>query len=214
MAFEIEVKKNAFQSATLYLDENVLRFGDKEIQIRSISGFGYMTTQTKVNGINASKTYQIKIWQHGEEKPTMINFMGAFGGGAANEKYHTITDQLWNYFGDNMLNMLHQDLMKGETIDFNKWTKLTSKGIVVYRKPLFGKPYEVIAPWDDLKVDTFQGTITFKSISNKKARTGGQLLDKNLWLLYFYIDWLDRNPQIRSQLMDVPNSYRLLEKVK
>src|SRR5215216_6754372 len=104
MAFEIEVRKNLFSTGIFYIDENVLRYDNKEIPIRSIAGLGYMSTQTSINGIKANKQFQVKIWQHGESNPFSFSFMGAMAGGAANDKYYSITDQLWIYFGDNMLN--------------------------------------------------------------------------------------------------------------
>lgn len=214
MAFEISVKKNAFSSATFYIDENVFKFDGKEILIKDISGFGYMSTQTKINGINASKEFDIRIWQNEIKSATTFRFMGSFGGGSANDKYESITDQLWNYFGNRMLNQLHIDLMDGKTIEFTPRLKLTSKGIIVRRKPLFGQPYEALGTWDSLSSETFQGMVTFKSNTDKKAKTTESFIDKNIWLLYFYFQWLWKNPEIIKALLAIPNNYRLLEKAK
>lgn len=214
MAFEIEVKKHAFASAVFYIDENVIRFDNKEIRIKDITGFGYMSTQTKVNGINASKTFEIKIWTANESAPFKMLFSGAFGGGSANEKYHSISDQLWNYFGDQMLNNLHDDLLAGKTIEFTSNVKLISKGIVIRRKPLFGAAYEALAEWGNIKAEPFQGMVTFKGLNNKKAKTTERLIDKNVWLLYYYVQWLNKNSEAVNRLMTIPNNYKLLEKVK
>ena len=212
MAFEIEVKTSAFSSATFYIDENLIKFDNKEVTIKNITGFGYMSTQNSVNGINTTKTFEIRIWQEAEKLPTILRFMGAFGGSTATEKYLTLTDQLWTYFGDKMLKKLHQELKEGTTIEFASNLKLVSKGIVIRRKPLFGTAYEVIAPWNEIALKPFRGLLDIKCTTNKKAKTTEFLKDKNVWLLYYYIDWLANNPDVTALLMAVPNNYRLIEK--
>lgn len=210
MAFEIEVKKNAFGSATFYLDESVIRFDGKEINTRNITAFGYMQTQTSVNGIKTSKTFEINLWQ-GPDKTT-FRFMGAFGGGAANEKYHTITDQIWNYFGDRMLNQLHQDLLQGKVYVINDNVKLISSGIVVRRKPLFKPAYELLIEWPNASSSTFQATLTIKSKVNKKAKLFEMFAGKNVWLLYYYFNWLAKTPDAIRALMATSNNYQLIAK--
>jgi hypothetical protein len=214
MPFEIQVKKHAFKDVTFYIDENIFKFDKKEILINDISGFGYMSTLTKINGIKASKEFDIAIWQNEVNTPTIFRFMGSFGGGAANEKYSSITDQLWNYFGDKMLNQMHLDLMNGKTIELTARVKLISKGIIVRRKPLFGQAYEALGTWDSLTTDTYQSTVTFKSSTNKKARTTENFIGKNIWLVYFYFQWLSKNPEILGALQEIPNNYQLIEKRK
>ncbi len=212
MAFEIEVKKNAFAGATFYLDESCIRFDGKEINTRNISGFGYMQTQTSVNGINTSKTFEIHLWENENTKATTLRFMGAFGGGAANDKYMTITDQLWKYFGDRMLNQLHENLLQGKTIQLNPDIKLISTGIVVRRKPLFKPAYELLIEWNNASLSTFQATLTVKSKLNKKAKLFAMFAGKNVWLLYYYLNWLSKAPNAVNELNSTPNNYQLIAK--
>jgi hypothetical protein len=214
MAFEIEVKTSAFTGATFCIDKNCLRWKEKEILIKNITGFGYMQTQTRVNGINASKTFEINIWEGGEDKKTTLRFMGAFGGGEANDKYLTVTDQLWHYFGDDLLNQMHQDLLNGKVYEELGHIKLIPAGIVVRRKPLFKPAYELLINWHDINISTFQGNMTIKSKTNKKAYAYAGFISKNVWLLYNYIGWLANNPDIIRALQAVPCTYKLIEKTK
>jgi hypothetical protein len=212
MPFEIEVKKNAFAGATFYLDESVMKYDGKEINTRNITGFGYMQTQTSVNGIKTSKTFEISLWQGEETRPTTFRFMGAFGGGAANDKYQTITDQIWNYFGDRMLNQLHKDLLQGKVYEINSNIKLISKGIVVRRKPLFKPAYELLIEWPEASSSTFQATLTIKSKSNRKAKLFETFSGRNIWLMYYYYNWLAKTPDAVSALLATPNNYQLIAK--
>lgn len=212
MAFEIEVKKNAFAGAVFYLDESCIRFDGKEINTRDISGFGYMQTQTSVNGIKTSKLFEIHLWEGGNTRATTFRFMGAFGGGAANDKYMTITDQLWKYFGDRMLNQLHQDLLQGKTVQLNPEIKIVSRGIVVRRKPLFKPAYELLIEWSNANLSTFQATLTVKSNTNKKARLFAMFAGKNVWLLYYYLNWLAKAPDAVAELNSTVNNYQLIAK--
>ncbi len=212
MAFEIEVKSIGFAKTTFYIDENILKFGKKEIPIKDITGFGYMSTQHSTNGINTSKTFQIAIWQKDDKTPTNLMFMGALGGGAANEKYASVTDQLWTYFGDHILKQLHKDLLEGKTFELASNIKLISKGIVIRRKPLFGSAYEALAPWNELNLKPFEGLLKIKCTTNKKATTTERFLNKNIWILYHYINWLVQNPEVMRNVMATPNNYRLMDK--
>src|SRR5215213_9537769 len=134
MAFEIEVKKNAFSRVTFYIDQNCIRFDGNEILIKNIDGFGYMSTQTSVNGINTGKTFEINIWQNNHPKATVLRFMGAFGGGEANDKFSSVIDQLWTYFGNDLLNNLHKEILAGKVCTMVPGVKLTSTGIINFRK--------------------------------------------------------------------------------
>jgi hypothetical protein len=212
MAFEIEVKKNAFAGATFYVDESWIRFDGKEINTRNIAGFGYMQTQTRVNGIKTSKTFEINLWQGEDTRATTFRFMGAFGGGAANDKYMTITDQLWKYFGDRMLDELHQKLLQGKIYEIQAGIKLISSGIVVRRKPLFKPAYELLIEWHETNMSTFQGSLTIKSKANKKAKLFSMFSGKNSWLLYYYVTWLAKAPEAIRALQATPNNYQLITK--
>jgi hypothetical protein len=211
MAFEVQVSKG-FGNATFYINEKVIRFDSKEVLLNNITGFSYMSTQTKAYGINTSKSFEINLWENNNSYPTTIRFSAAFGGGESNDKFGSIIDQLWTYFGNDMLNKMHQELMAGKVYQLTPRIKLTSLGIVVLRKPWFGKPYEVIGNWRDLQMTAQNGSLSIKSKVNSKARVWEQLSSKNMWLLYMYTNWLFKNSDVIYSLMAVPNDYKLIEK--
>jgi hypothetical protein len=212
MAFEVEVKKHAFSKTIFYIDEKYIRFDHKEYLIKDIIGFGYLSTQNKVNGINASKLFQIHLWQKDQPKPVDIRFMGTFGGGNVNDKFNQIVENLWVYFGNDLLDKLHKHLMAGQVYELTPKVKLISTGMVVRRKPWFRQPYEVLGNWNDLSMNAGNGYMWVKSTKNKKASISANFAWKNIWLYYHYISWLFKNPGVIAQLMAVPNNYRLMEK--
>lgn len=213
MAFEIQINPHAFAGQkTLYMDEQVVRFGDKEVMCRSISGFGYLTTQTSVNGIKTSKQFQIHLYQNDAPKPVNISFTAAFGGGGANDKFEQIIDKLWEYFGNRLLNDFHDTMLAGKMIVMNEGVKFNSQGVITRRKPLFKAAYEILTPWFDIRLEGFNGNVIIKSATNKKVYRVLPSLANNTWVAYNYVSWLQRNPAAVQALEAVPQSYKIVEK--
>jgi hypothetical protein len=214
MSFELEVQKTLFSKTTFFINEKLIRFDNKEILLSEITGLGYMSTQTSVNGIPTSKTFEINLWLNNDPGPRTLRFSGAFKGGAANDKFGILIDKLWDYFGNDLLNQLHRDLLNGKVSEMIPGAKLTSNGIVVLRQPWFSANYEILAPWNDLSMSLSQGFLTIKSQTKRKARISAMVKAKNMWILYNYVNWLIKNPTVIYDLMAVHNNYELLEKKK
>jgi len=212
MAFEIEVKKHLFSKAIFYIDEKVIRFGLKEVLIKDITGFSYVSTQTRVNGINASKMFQIFIWQSNRPDKMEIRFTGTFGGGQSNDKFDQIIEQLWHYFGNSLLDQMHKHLMGGKVYQLTPRLKVTSTGIVVSRKPWFSQPYEVLGKWNDLTMNVANGYLSVRSKAEKKAKRTESLAQRNLWVFYYYVSWVFKNPDVIASLSAAPDNYKLLSK--
>lgn len=204
MAYSTELSIG-FSKRQISIDENRLIFHETTIPTSDITGFSNGITQHKVNGINTNKEYLIQIWGK-DLKPLKLHFFGnVLKGKDIRDKYDMLVHYLWEYAGNRILNDMYKVLLAGKSFDVDKIT-VAPQGLFFTRKPLFGKATEYLIKWNEMTYDFFQGNVTFRSNTERKARKTLNLQNtKNAMILVNLADTFGNKPELLQNIYQANN---------
>ena len=201
MNYSQELSTGPVSSKRIQITKEKIQFGDAVIATKDITGFRFIQTINKINGIRVSTAFEIHLGQRNEKDEFSIRFAGVAGSTANMEKqYSRIIDYLWDVAGNRILNEFYKTLLEGGSVKIDNCT-LTPSGVVIEKFKLFGKNAEHLVKWEDIDYGmTMGGFLSIKSLGENGVSTNlnsGATL--NVVILYSLLKWLyDDSDRIAS----------------
>ena len=189
---ELDLKRSLLDPKKRHLSitKESIQYESKVIYFRDISDIRYGILQMVVNGIKASKIYEIRLRDTYKNQmritfATTLNIKNK----SVLEIYNTIIDSLWYAYTGKQIDKYFNDLMKGKNVIINQ-CELTPHGINIRIWKFFSKKTFFI-PWHECLKSYRNGFLQIYSSKKKGIKAQMNLMNKwNNVVLSSLLEWL------------------------
>lgn len=200
MPYEVDLKPHLLASRYFSIDENNLVYHDTEMAVADIVGFAYGSISTSVNGIKAKTEYILRVIDNAGDSINIAFYTTVLLGYDPEAVFKDMIKYCWEFFGNRILNDTINKIANGDSVTIGG-LQLNQEGVLMQHRPFFGKPIDFIVAWDDLTYEIFQGILTVKSQSEKKAQSAMHLKsDYNAHILKTMIEILTDDTSFANKL--------------
>jgi len=174
----------------LSITKDSIQYESKTIFFRDIADIRYGTLQMMVNGIKASKIFEIRL-RDIYKNHMRITFATSFGfkNKSVLEIYNTIVDALWYAYTGKQIDKYFNDLMRGKTVNINQ-CEVTPHGMNIRVWRFFSRKTFFI-PWHECLKSYNNGFLKIQSSKKRSIKVQMNLMQKwNNVVLSSLLEWL------------------------
>jgi hypothetical protein len=185
------VRTNSFKGKdkTLLIDEELIRFDEKEIERSKISGIRYWISAIEFYKFPIGRKYHIGLKTENEQIDIILKSYFGVGNAYFTDLCNRIIDEVWEPVIAQIMNPAVDLLIAGEEVRFGHCT-LRKDGVLITKNNAITKKQSLIS-WADLHYQKNYDRLTLNSKSDHRLWTNLYFNESwNIEILMALLDWI------------------------
>ncbi|MBB6611686.1 hypothetical protein H7F15_11605 [Pontibacter sp. Tf4] len=185
------VRTNSFKGKdkTLLINGELIRFNDKEIERRKVSGIRYWISAIEFYKFTVGRKYHIGLRTENVQIDIIFKSYFGFGNAYFTDLCGRIVDEIWESIISQIMNPAVDLLIAGEEVQFGHCT-LSKDGVLITKNNTITKKQSLVS-WADLNYQKNYDRLTLNSKSDHKLWTNLYFRESwNIEILMALLDWI------------------------